>query len=103
MRKSEEEMTVSTATRGKGGLVTQARLPHLHYEMNAGPENLVEITISGAANVQLMDDRNYEDYCVGKTFHYHGGHATHSPVRLRPPPPRPLAYRRGPRGWPRLG
>ena len=78
-------MTVSTATRGKGGLVTQARLPHLHYEMNAGPENLVEITISGAANVQLMDDRNYEDYCVGKTFHYHGGHATHSPVRLRPP------------------
>jgi len=76
---------MSTATRSSGGLVTDAALPHLHHELDAGPDDLVEVTINRAANVQLLDDRNYEDYRAGKTFHYHGGHATHSPVRLQPP------------------
>ena len=69
----------------RGGLVMAAALPHLHYELDAGPSDLVEVQIDHAANVQLLDPNNYQEYCAGRTFRYRGGHATRSPVRLEPP------------------
>ena len=78
-------MTMNTAMQTRCGLVTKARLPHLHYELNAGPENIVEFMLTHPANVQLLDPVNYADYCAGKTFHYYGGHSTFSPLRLQPP------------------
>ena len=44
---------------------------------------IVEITLQGnAANVQLLDSSNLSNYVNGRRYHYIGGLATKSPVRL---------------------
>ena len=44
---------------------------------------IVEITLQGnAANVQLMDSSNFNNYVNGRKYRYIGGLATKSPVRL---------------------
>ncbi len=44
---------------------------------------IVEIKLQGnAANVQLMDSSNFNNYVNGRNYHYIGGLATKSPVRL---------------------
>ncbi len=40
------------------------------------------MTLDRAANVQLLDPANYENYNKGHGYRYHGGYATKSPVRL---------------------
>ena len=56
---------------------------HLHYEFDAGPDHVIEVTLDRAANVQLLDSDNYESYRQGHG--YRGGYATTSPVQLVPP------------------
>ena len=58
---------------------------HLHHEFDAAAEDLIEVTLNGGANVQLMDSVNYENYRNGRPFHYYGGYATRTPVLLSPP------------------
>jgi alkanesulfonate monooxygenase SsuD/methylene tetrahydromethanopterin reductase-like flavin-dependent oxidoreductase (luciferase family) len=58
---------------------------YLHYELDAGPDDVVEVTLDHAANVQLLDAANYNAYRNGQSFRYHGGHVTASPYSLRPP------------------
>jgi hypothetical protein len=58
---------------------------YLHQEFDAGPDDVIEVTLDHPANVQLMDSDNYENYRSGRPFRYYGGHATKSPVRLVPP------------------
>ena len=58
---------------------------HLHYQFDAGPDEVVEVTLDHQANVLLMDDSNYNNYRHSRSFRYYGGHATRSPVRLVPP------------------
>jgi hypothetical protein len=58
---------------------------YLHYEVDAGPDEVIEVTLDKQANVLLLDDPNYRDYQAGRSYRYHGGLATVSPVRLRPP------------------
>ncbi len=58
---------------------------YLHQEFDAGPGDIVEVTLDHAANVQLLDRGNFEDYQRGRTFRYFGGYATRSPFRLQPP------------------
>jgi Domain of unknown function (DUF1883) len=58
---------------------------YLHYELDAGPDDIIEVTLDHAANVQLLDAMNYQNYLSGRAFRYHGGHATVSPYRLHPP------------------
>jgi hypothetical protein len=58
---------------------------YLQYELDAGPNNVVEVTLDTQANVQLMDSSNFQNYQRGQQFRYHGGLATVSPFRLRPP------------------
>jgi len=60
-------------------------LKHLHYEFDAAPSDTIEVSLDHAANVQLLDDDNYQKYQDQQTFDYHGGHAKTSPFRLHPP------------------
>ncbi len=57
----------------------------LHQEFEAGPDDLIEVTLDGQANVMLLDSPNFESYRNGLSFKYYGGLAKVSPMRLAPP------------------
>ena len=59
---------------------------HIHKEVEAGPDDIVEVALDGSANVMLLDAANYDLYRQGKTFHYQGGgFAKTSPFQIVPP------------------
>jgi hypothetical protein len=60
-------------------------MDHLHYEFDANDGDVIKVTLDRAANVQLLDSANYENYTNGRGYRYHGGYATTSPVRLAVP------------------
>ena len=60
-------------------------MKYLHYAFEVGPGDVIEVSLDRAANVQLLDDANFDNYCNGRPYRYHGGHATQSPVYLTPP------------------
>ncbi len=60
---------------------------YIHFEFDAAAGDLIEVTKDNPANVQLLDPENYEKYRNGQEFRYHGGYATSSSVRLKPPHP----------------
>ena len=60
-------------------------MDHLHYEFDAVPGDVIEVSIDRAANVQLLDPENYENYKARRPFDYYGGYATTSPARLEVP------------------
>ncbi len=57
----------------------------LHYKIDAGRDNVIEVTLDRQANVRLLDSSNFSRYRAGQQHRYHGGLAKSSPVRLRPP------------------
>lgn len=57
----------------------------LHTDFDGGPSDVVLVTVDHQANVMLLDDTAFVSYRSGNRFTYHGGWATKSPVRLRPP------------------
>lgn len=46
---------------------------------------IVEVTLSSAANVRLMDSSNFQSYRAGRQHRYIGGQAKRSPIRLAIP------------------
>ncbi len=46
---------------------------------------IVEVTLTKAANVRLMDSSNYSNYKYGKSHHYYGGYVKQSPYRITVP------------------
>ena len=62
-----------------------ATLVSFHHEFDAGPDNVIEVSLDHAANVQLMDAPNYENYRNGREFRYYGGHVKSTPFKIRPP------------------
>lgn len=60
-------------------------MKYLHQEIYAGPDDLVEVSLDGQANVMLLDSLNYDHYRRNERFRYHGGLAKVTPVRLVPP------------------
>ncbi|MBK5956684.1 hypothetical protein CCR97_00330 [Rhodoplanes elegans] len=46
---------------------------------------VVEVNLSNAANVKLMDSSNFSNYRRGGRHEYFGGHVTRSPFRLEVP------------------
>ena len=58
---------------------------YLHYDIQLGPDDIVEVTLDKQANVRLLDDINYSSYQRGDRHTYHGGFAKVSPLRLRAP------------------
>ncbi len=59
----------------------------LHQEFAAGPDDLVEVSLDGQANVMLLDPLNFDNYRRGQSFQYRGGLAESTPARLVPPHP----------------
>ena len=48
--------------------------------------SIVEVKLSGnAANIQLLDNMNFQNYKAGRAWKGHGGHYKKSPVRLAIP------------------
>lgn len=58
---------------------------YLHSEAQIGPDNCFVVSISGQANVLLLDNCNYLNYKSGRSYNYRGGLAKRSPIRLSPP------------------
>ena len=58
---------------------------YLHYDLQLGLDDVVEVTLDKQANVRLLDDINYSHYRGGQRHTYYGGLAKASPVQLRPP------------------
>lgn len=56
-----------------------------HYDLgNLEKDRIIEIILQGnAANVQLLDSTNFSRYINGKRYHYIGGLAKKSPIRLQ--------------------
>ena len=46
---------------------------------------IVEVQLSAAANVRLLDSSNYSNYKNGKRHHYYGGYVKRSPYRISIP------------------
>ena len=59
----------------------------IHTDLgNLDKGRIVEIVLTGnAANVQLLDSTNFNNYKNGRRYHYTGGLAKQSPVRLAVP------------------
>jgi hypothetical protein len=45
----------------------------LHKEIDAGPEDLIEVFLDHPANVQLLDTPNFDRYRRREEYRYHGG------------------------------
>lgn len=57
----------------------------LHYEVDAGSSNTIQVTLDQQANVRLLDGMNFQKYSSGEQHRYFGGLAEASPINLRPP------------------
>ena len=58
---------------------------YLRYEIDAGPNNVIQVTLDKRANVRLMDYSNFNNYSNGRQYRFYGGLATVSPFNIRPP------------------
>ncbi len=56
---------------------------HTQAFLNAG--QVVEVTLDTQANVMILDQSNFSFYQNGMAYHYHGGLATRSPIRIPVP------------------
>lgn len=57
----------------------------LHYEVNAGPDDLIQVTLDKQANVRLLDSLNFQRYRSGRRHEYRGGLVENSPFNLVAP------------------
>ena len=57
----------------------------LHSSMHLKRGDKLRVTVDGAANVLLLDDKDFDSYTDGKPYHYYGGWVTKSPVELVAP------------------
>lgn len=59
----------------------------LHYTVQTGPSDVVQVSLDKQANVLLLDETNFQNFRHGRQYRYRGGLAKQSPVRLRAPHP----------------
>lgn len=57
----------------------------IHWDIQAGPDNVVQVQLDRAANVLLLDDTNFAAFRRGGRHSYFGGYYKQTPVRLVPP------------------
>jgi hypothetical protein len=60
-------------------------MEYLHKEIDAGPEDLIEVALDHPANVLLLDPANFDHYRQRQPYRYYGGYVTQGPFRIRPP------------------
>ena len=58
---------------------------YLHYQLDLGKYDIVQVTLSMQAFLRMMTEKNYEHYRFGDEYKFHGGVATTSPANLQPP------------------
>ena len=57
-----------------------------YYDLgNQKRGEIVEVQLSAAANVRLMDSSNYNSYKNGRRHKYYGGYVKRSPYRMQIP------------------
>ena len=59
----------------------------LHYPLNLGSGDIVEVTLDKRANVRLLDEANFAKYQRGERHTYYGGLAKVSPIKIPAPHP----------------
>lgn len=57
----------------------------LNYEVDAGPDDVIWVTLDKQANVRLLDSINYQHYRTRNKHSYCGGLAQVSPFNLVAP------------------
>lgn len=58
----------------------------LNYEVSTGPNSVIEVILSGnAANVQVMDESNFQSFRSGRSHRHYGGYYTQSPILIKVP------------------
>lgn len=57
----------------------------LHSEVDAGPSDVVRVTLDTQANVKMMDSHNFRRYQNDQSHEYYGGLAKVSPLDISPP------------------
>jgi hypothetical protein len=60
-------------------------MSYLHYKMRVGPEKVIQVKLSGKANVRLLDPMNYFKYRAGRPYKSSGEAAQVPVVNLKPP------------------
>ena len=60
-------------------------MQYLHYLLNLGDHDVVQVDLKAHAYVRLMNDENYHTYRDGKDYRYYGGLAEMSPANIKPP------------------
>jgi len=61
-------------------------MEYLHKILDLSEGDVVEVTLAGtAANVQLLDESNYQLYGARKPYRYYGGYVTESPYVIKAP------------------
>jgi hypothetical protein len=58
---------------------------YLHSEFDLEAGDAVVVDLDNQANVLLMDSTNFQEYKRGRSYHYYGGLAEKTPVRLAAP------------------
>jgi hypothetical protein len=56
---------------------------HSEFTLNAG--DVINVELDSQANVQLMDDPNFNDYKRVYNYRYYGGLVKHSPFKIAAP------------------
>lgn len=59
-------------------------MDHLHFETEAGPRDTFEVKVDRPANVYLMDDANYQQYCAHRAHMSFGGFVDKGTQILKP-------------------
>lgn len=59
-------------------------MDHIHFETDASPRDTFAITIDRSANVLLMDDASYQNYCAQQSHDCFGGPAAKGLTILKP-------------------
>ena len=57
----------------------------IHYELDAGPGNIIQVILDKQANVRLLDNINFQKYRSGQQHNYYGGLTKTSPISLAAP------------------
>lgn len=58
-------------------------MKYSYYDLgNLKTGNIVQVTLSSASNVRLMDYTNYINYKNGRRHKYYGGYVTKSPYKI---------------------
>ncbi|MFB0515191.1 MAG: DUF1883 domain-containing protein [Candidatus Neomarinimicrobiota bacterium] len=60
-------------------------MQYLHYSLNLGSRDVVQVELQSKAYVRLVNDENYEAYRTGENYRYYGGLAERSPANIKPP------------------